>query len=98
MNIVAAESVDRQIVEQLRLDGHEVVFIAETSPGARDDEVLDLARDRGALLLTASGNFAPRSKAPNGTPCSPTPACATPNAPSSLQPHEPSEIDPHPGE
>ena len=32
MNILADECIDRQIVERLRADGHEVLYIAELEP------------------------------------------------------------------
>jgi predicted nuclease of predicted toxin-antitoxin system len=57
MNLVADESVDRPVVERLRLDGHDVVWIAELSPSIMDDEVLREANDRNALLLTADMDF-----------------------------------------
>jgi hypothetical protein len=40
MTIIADEGVDRQVVEQLRRENHEVIYIAELSPGVSDDEVL----------------------------------------------------------
>lgn len=57
MNVLADEGVDRSIVEQLRADGHDVVYIAELSPSITDEEVLDLANTRGALLITADKDF-----------------------------------------
>lgn len=57
MRIVADESVDGPIVERLRLRGHEVVFVAELDPGIDDDDVLSLANERDALLLTADKDF-----------------------------------------
>ena len=33
MTFLADEDVDRQIVERLRLDGHQVAYVAEMSPG-----------------------------------------------------------------
>jgi hypothetical protein len=33
-------SVDRQIVERLRADGHQVAYVAEMSPGIMDEVVL----------------------------------------------------------
>jgi len=33
VRVVADESVDKQIVDRLRSDGHDVVFIAELDPG-----------------------------------------------------------------
>ncbi len=43
MKLLADESVDRPIVERLRDDGHEVVYVAELSPSIGDDEVLQKA-------------------------------------------------------
>src|SRR5215210_364108 len=57
MNLVADEGIDRQIVEQLRLDGHDVVYVAELAPCIGDDEVLEQANDRQATLLTADKDF-----------------------------------------
>ena len=57
MNLVADEGVDRQIVEQLRQDGHDVVYVAELAPSIGDDEVLRQANDRQATLLTADKDF-----------------------------------------
>jgi hypothetical protein len=36
MKIVADESVDRQIVDALRGEGHTVIYIAELDPGIDD--------------------------------------------------------------
>lgn len=57
MKIVADESVDRQIVERLRIDGHHVVYIAEMQAGIADDAVLDVANREDAPLLTADLDF-----------------------------------------
>ena len=57
MNFVADESVDQQIVERLRKDGHEVWYIIETRRGASDADVLALAKQRAAILLTADKDF-----------------------------------------
>ncbi len=57
MNFLADENVDRQIVERLRLMGHNVQYVAETDAGISDDEVLDLANEKNALLLTADKDF-----------------------------------------
>jgi hypothetical protein len=45
MKLLADESVDRPIVERLRHEGHNVLYIAELAPSISDDEVLDLAND-----------------------------------------------------
>ena len=57
MNFLADESVDRQIVDRLRQDGHSVVYVAETDPGIDDKIVLNVGNQQGALLLTADKDF-----------------------------------------
>ena len=57
MNFVADENVDRQIVEKLREDGHLVIYVAEIDPGISDDDVLRLADQRSAVLISADKDF-----------------------------------------
>jgi predicted nuclease of predicted toxin-antitoxin system len=57
MNFVADESLDRPVVERLRHEGNDVVYVAELAPGISDDEVLQQANDRKALLMTADHDF-----------------------------------------
>ena len=57
MNLVANEGVDRPVVERLRQDGHDVVYVAELSPSITDEEVLQQANERRAVLLTADKDF-----------------------------------------
>lgn len=57
MNLVADESVDRQIVERLRQDGHSVIYIAEVEPSISDSVVFDRANENSALLLTTDRDF-----------------------------------------
>lgn len=57
MNCLADESVDRQIVERLRQDGHQVWYVAEMEPGISDENVLDLANRGRYLLITADKDF-----------------------------------------
>ena len=57
MRIVADENVEKEIVDRLRADGHDVVFIAETAPGIDDGAVLDRSMDGGRILLTADKDF-----------------------------------------
>jgi predicted nuclease of predicted toxin-antitoxin system len=54
---VADESVEGPTVSALRAAGHSVLFIAETSPGIEDAQVLGIARREQALLLTADKDF-----------------------------------------
>ena len=49
MNLVADEGVDRAVVERLRQDGHEVIYVAELSPSVSDEEVLRQANARNAV-------------------------------------------------
>ncbi len=57
MNFLADESVDRQIVDRLRQDGHFVLYVVEMEPGISDDEVLNLASKKAALLLISDKDF-----------------------------------------
>ncbi|MDE0458165.1 MAG: DUF5615 family PIN-like protein [Chromatiales bacterium] len=57
MNLVADESVDRPVVDQLRQDGHAVSYVAEFSPSIDDDTVLRKANESGALLITSDKDF-----------------------------------------
>lgn len=57
MRLVADESVEGPTIYALRDAGHAVLFIAESSPGIEDSEVLMIARREAALLLTADKDF-----------------------------------------
>lgn len=57
MKLVADENVDRGIVERLRLDGHQVDWIAESSSSIPDEEVLRRATVGGAVLVTEDKDF-----------------------------------------
>ena len=57
MRIVADENVEKEIVDRLRADGHDVAFIAEDAPGIDDGAVLDRSVDAGRILLTADKDF-----------------------------------------
>ena len=57
MILVANEGVDRPVVERLRQDDHHVVYVAELSPSITDEEILELANARSAVLLTADKDF-----------------------------------------
>ena len=57
MNLLADESVDRQIVGRLRQDGFEVLYVAEMEPGVTDIVVLERANEQTALLVTADKDF-----------------------------------------
>ena len=57
MNLIADENVDKLIVETLRQDGHNVLYIAEFSPSIDDKTVLEQANQNGALLITEDKDF-----------------------------------------
>lgn len=57
MNCIADESVDGAIVESLRINGHNVIYVAELDPGLDDDEIFRGANDSGAILVTADKDF-----------------------------------------
>jgi len=57
MNILADEGIDKQIVDQLRQDGHVVVYIAEEAPSITDAVILDMANQQEAILLTRDKDF-----------------------------------------
>ena len=57
MKLVADEGVDRPIVDRLREEGHDVLYIAELEPGMDDEEVLARATSTEAVLLTTDTDF-----------------------------------------
>ncbi len=57
MTFFCDEGVERQVVERLRADGHEVSYVAEVDPGLSDDDVLSDARRLEAPLITNDKDF-----------------------------------------
>ena len=57
MIVLADESVERQIVDRLRLDAHSVLYVAEMEPSIGDDVVLRRANEHAALLITEDKDF-----------------------------------------
>jgi predicted nuclease of predicted toxin-antitoxin system len=57
MNLLADEGVDKQIVERLRQDGHDVLYVAEMEPSIPDDIVLQRANEHEALLVTQDKDY-----------------------------------------
>jgi predicted nuclease of predicted toxin-antitoxin system len=55
--IVADESVDFRIVVQLRQIGLTVYAIVEQQPSIKDEEVLSIANENDALLITEDKDF-----------------------------------------
>jgi predicted nuclease of predicted toxin-antitoxin system len=57
VRLLADEGVDAAIVARLRFDGHDLVYVAELSPGITDDAVLELANADERILMTADKDF-----------------------------------------
>ena len=57
MKFVADEGVDQEIVNVLRDHGHDVLYVAEMSPGITDDAVLDLANEESRILISCDKDF-----------------------------------------
>lgn len=57
MRLLADESCDFSIVRGLRSQGYDVTSIAESSPGASDEQVIGLARSERRLLITEDKDF-----------------------------------------
>lgn len=57
MKIVADENMAHGIVARLRASGHEVIFIAEIAQGNADIDVLALALQEQAIVLTDDKDF-----------------------------------------
>jgi predicted nuclease of predicted toxin-antitoxin system len=57
MKFLADESLEARLVEFLREQGHDVLFVAELSRGIPDTEVLALANGAARVLLTNDKDF-----------------------------------------
>ena len=57
MNLLVDESVGKSIVDELRQNGHNVLYIAEFAPSIDDEAVLNQANLNRALLLTEDKDF-----------------------------------------
>ena len=57
MNLLADEGVDKPIVDLLRNNGFDVVYILETNPGADDEFILAMANADERILLTQDKDF-----------------------------------------
>lgn len=57
MKILADENIEAEIVDAHRLAGHSVSDIKATAPGIEDSDVLRIAADHGAVLLTNDKDF-----------------------------------------
>jgi predicted nuclease of predicted toxin-antitoxin system len=57
MKLLADESLEARLVEYLRGEGHDVLFVAELSPGVSDADVVALANREQRVLLTNDKDF-----------------------------------------
>jgi predicted nuclease of predicted toxin-antitoxin system len=57
VNFVADECCDALLVDGLRSDGHDVLYIQEVAPGSDDDGVLRLAAGQQRILVTEDRDF-----------------------------------------
>jgi len=57
VKIVADENIDKGIVDRLRADGHDLLYIAEAEPGIDDQAVLGRSLQTDRVLLTADKDF-----------------------------------------
>jgi len=57
MNLLADEGIDKPIVDALRNNGFDVIYILETNRGADDEVILAMANADKRLLLTQDKDF-----------------------------------------
>ena len=57
MDILADENLDRSLVDWLRKQGHDVLWMTEFGPGRSDEEVLAAANPENRILLTFDLDF-----------------------------------------
>lgn len=57
MRVIADENFPAPIVARLRIAGHDVLWVAESMPGARDTAVLEKAQTESRLVITFDKDF-----------------------------------------
>lgn len=57
MNFVADENIDIEVINILRKAGYAILSIAEDFPGIPDGEVLEIANNQNAILITGDKDF-----------------------------------------
>ena len=57
MKLLADENVESEIIAWLRSEGHDTQWIVKLSPGATDEQVLDLASAENRILITYDLDF-----------------------------------------
>lgn len=57
MNLVADECCDALLVNGLRSDGHDILYVKDIAPGTDDETVLQMAADQQRILWTEDKDF-----------------------------------------
>ena len=57
LEVVFDECIPEEVAQGLRAEGHDVVLIADLSPGVSDLRVLSYARERATVVVTADKDF-----------------------------------------
>lgn len=57
MKLIADEGFDKYLVGHLRDLGCDITYILEVAPGSLDEQVLSIAKNREAILLTLDTDF-----------------------------------------
>jgi predicted nuclease of predicted toxin-antitoxin system len=57
LEFVADESCTGSVIKALRIAGHDVIWIAETSAGSPDEAVIEQAMQSGRVLITEDRDF-----------------------------------------
>jgi predicted nuclease of predicted toxin-antitoxin system len=57
MRLLADENFPKPIVEKLRAEGHDVLWVRTDLAGARDAALLDLAESEARIVLTLDKDF-----------------------------------------
>ncbi len=57
MKILADENIEREFIEALRENGFNVVSVRENHVGIADDEILQIAENENAVILTYDTDF-----------------------------------------
>lgn len=57
MKFLLDENIGKVVAEFLQQYGHQSFIVRKISPGIKDPQVLDLAIDKGAILITSDKGF-----------------------------------------
>lgn len=57
MKLLADENIEREFIEALRTSGFDIISVAESFVGSSDDEILEIAKSKNAVILTYDTDF-----------------------------------------